>query len=515
MTRKGQTARSITSNWMMLALNVGVAFFLSPYVVKHLGSVYYGIWALANQFIGYLYLFDFGVRESVIRYTAKYVARGQGQRLNQVLSTAILLYVPIAGVTMLATGLVSWGIADWFDIPPENAAEARIAVIFMGLTIAQTFVFNVFTGILQGLNRFDIGNRVGMVAIFVRTALIVLLLGQGYKLAALASVYFALSIASGLVGAYFALRLLREAGIKFHFHIPVRRRLKALAGKIFGYGFFVLVNNVAQKIIFTSDAVVIGAFLGVAKVAPYAIAGTLIDNLRSLMVSTAQVFSPLTSTLFAQRRTAELGALLIRGSKLSVLVTLPIAVTFVVLGDVFVKLWMGEEFRETAGQILFVLGLTQIISAPHYVISSVMYGMSQHNILGYLRIAEAALNLVLSIVLVKSMGVLGVAIGTGVAHLMVAAVILPSVICSRLGLRLRDYWLGIYARSAIAIAPFAAGAWLVREFVPLRGLTSFFVCIGALSAVYLAGVWFVALTRAEREELLRLLPQRQPPVAPS
>ncbi len=97
MARKGQTARSITSNWIMLALNVGVAFFLSPYVVKHLGSVYYGIWALANQFIGYLYLLDFGVRESVIRYTAKYVAKQQPRQLNQVLSTAILLYVPIAG----------------------------------------------------------------------------------------------------------------------------------------------------------------------------------------------------------------------------------------------------------------------------------------------------------------------------------------------------------------------------------------------------------------------------------
>jgi O-antigen/teichoic acid export membrane protein len=264
VARKGQTARSITSNWIMLAVNVGVAFFLSPYVVKHLGSVYYGIWALANQFIGYLYLLDFGVRESVIRYTAKYVARQQPQRLNQVLSTAILLYVPIAGITVLAALVISWGIADWFSIPAANAAEARIAIIFMGLTIAQTFVFNVFTGILQGLNRFDIGNTVGLFSVVVRTALIVILLGQGYKLAALAAVYFGLAVAGGLVSAVFAIRLLRDAGVTFRFHIPVRRRLKALGRKIFGYGAFVLLNNIAQKIIFASDAVVIGAFLGVA-----------------------------------------------------------------------------------------------------------------------------------------------------------------------------------------------------------------------------------------------------------
>jgi O-antigen/teichoic acid export membrane protein len=509
MARKGQTARSITSNWIMLAVNIGVAFFLAPYVVKHLGGVYYGIWALANQFIGYLYLLDFGVRESVIRYTAKYVARSQPRRLNQVLSTAILLYLPIAGATVLVTLLVSWGIADWFHIPPENAREARIAIIFMGLTIAQTFIFNVFTGILQGLNRFDIGNRVGLVSVVVRTVAIVFLLGQGYKLAALAAVYFALAVAGGLVCAIFAIRLLRAEGIAFHFHIPVRRRMRALAGKIFGYGFFVLVNNLAQKIIFASDAIIIGSFLGVAKIAPYAIAGTLIDNLRSLMVSTAQVFSPLSSGLFAQRRLDELRALLIRGGKLSVVITLPIAITFACLGDVFVQLWMGDEFRQTAGQILLVLGLTQIISAPHYVVSSVMYGMSQHNTLGYLRIGEAALNLAISLALVRKMGVLGVAIGMAVSHLALAAVMLPMLITSRLKMRLRDYWIGIYGRTSIAVAPFVAGVLLVREFVPLHNLLQFFACIGALCVVYLAGVWIVALSREERAELLLQLPGRR------
>ncbi len=509
MSASSRTARSITSNWLMLSVNVGVAFFLSPFVVKSLGSVYYGIWALANQFIGYLYLLDFGVRESVIRYTSKYVARAQPQRLNQVLSTAIMLYVPIAVATVLMTLVVAWGVSDWFHIPEENAAEARIAVIFMGLTIAQTFVFNVFTGILQGLNRFDVGNTIGLGAVIVRTVLVVVLLSQGYKLAALAAVYFALAVAGGLLGAFYAIRLLREAGVRFRFHIPARRRLRALAGKIFGYGAFVLLNNIAQKIIFASDAVIIGAYLGVAKIAPYAIAGTLIDNLRSLMVSTAQVFSPLSSSLFAQRRTAEMGELLVRGGKLAVVVTLPIALTFALLGDVFVHLWMGDEFRVVAGQVLLVLGLTQIVSAPHYVVSSVMYGMSQHHILGYLRICEAVANLVLSILLVRKFGVVGVAIGTAISHLIVAAGILPFLISARLKMRVSQYWWGIYGRTSLASLPFLAGLFLMREWVTLSNLFQFFGCIALLCVIYAASIWFMALTSTERDELRAHLPWRR------
>jgi peptidoglycan biosynthesis protein MviN/MurJ (putative lipid II flippase) len=139
-------------------------------------------------------------------------------------------------------------------------------------------------------------------------------------------------------------------------------------------------------------------------------------------------------------------------------------------------------------------------------VSSVMYGMSQHNTLGYLRIGEAVVNLVLSILLVKPLGVLGVAIGTAASHLIVAALILPSVISKRLGMRLRDYWWGIYGRTTLAIAPFAAGLLLVHEFVALRNLVEFFAWIAALSVMYLGCVWFLALTRAERVELRAHLP---------
>ena len=190
-------------------------------------------------------------------------------------------------------------------------------------------------------------------------------------------------------------------------------------------------------------------------------------------------------------------------------VTLPIALTFALLGNVFVHLWMGEEFAHTAGQILLVLGITQIISAPHYVISSVMYGMSQHNTLGYLRIGEAVANLALSILLVKPLGVLGVAIGTGASHLIVAALILPSVISKRLGMKLRDYWWGIYGRTSLAVLPFAVGLALVHQFVRLRNLAEFFACVAVLSLVYLACVWFLALTREERIELKAHLPGRK------
>lgn len=506
MSETRKTARNITSNWVLLAINIAISFFMSPFIVNKLGSVYYGIWAISLQFTGYLFLLDFGVRESVIRYVSKYVARKQGFRLNNILSTAILLYVPITIGCILLTLLCAWGVPRWFDVPPDHVQEARIAVIFVGLTIAQTFVFNVFTGILQGLNRFDVANKVGFVITFLRTALIVATLSAGYKLVALAAIQFSMALIGGFAGAFAATRLLRQHDVPLRFRIPHRRALKALGSRVFGYGFFVLLNNIAQKINFSSDAVVIGVYMSVAWVTPYAIAGSLIDYLRTFIISTAQVFNPLSSQLYSQRRYDELGALLIKGAKLAVAVTLPIAITYAVLGDAFVGLWMGKEYMVAAGQVLLVLGLTQIISAPHYVVSSVLYGMSQHHTIAWLRVGEAALNLTLSIFLVQRLGIVGVAIGTAISHALLAMIALPMLICRRLNMGLAHYFFGIYGGLAIAATPFIVGAIALKTYWPAPNLFIFFGQVAVLTLIYLGSVYVVALSPDERENVRRALP---------
>jgi O-antigen/teichoic acid export membrane protein len=499
-----KTVRSITSNWLLLAVNIGVSFFMSPFVVSKLGSTYYGIWAISLQFTGYLYLLDFGVRESVIRYTAKYVARQQPGRLNQVLNTAILIYVPISlGCAVLAC-LAAWAAPTWFEIDAQHAREAQIAVLFVGLTIAQAFALNVYQGILQGLNRFDVANAVGLVATVIRTVLIVVALSAGFKIAALSMIQFAMAILSGLACAVAARKLLRTSGIEFSLARLPKARFRALSRKVFGYGFYVLVNNIAQKINFASDAVVIGIFMPVSAVTPYAIAGSLIEYLRSLIVTTAQVFSPLSSTLHAQRKSDDLAELLVRGSRLTVAITLPISLTFAVLGQRFIELWMGPEYTSQSGQVLLVLGLLQIVSAPHYVISSVLYGMSQHGSIAWVRVGEAAFKLGLSIYFVQTHGIIGVAWGTAISHCIVVLAVLPGLVQRHVGLTIAQYFLRTYPRLLLAAAPFLAGAfWIDRRF-PAASLFEFFAQVACLCVLYVGSVYVVALSSQERQAMLGL-----------
>ena len=498
MSSTGRLIRNIASNWVGLLINLVVSFFLAPFVVNSLGAAFYGIWALAGQFTGYLYLLDFGVRESVIKYTAKYAAQRQSVKLNRILTTAFLLYTPIFLLCVVAAVIGAWGFPSWFDVDAAHVDTARAVVFLVGVTIGQTFIFNVFTGILQGLHRFDIANLFGIGLSLVRAALIIGALSLGYGIVALSVIQLGIALIGGLFTAFAALYYLKRAGLRFQLVRLSRRSLLALSRRVFGYSFYVFVNNIGQKTIVASNAIVIGVFMPVASVTYFAIAASLIDYVRGLVTATAQVFNPLTSHYVALRQDEAVRQVLIRGSKLTLFVGLPPIVAYLVLGPQFIALWMGPEFASQAGAVLLVLAVAALFSCPHHTMSSVLYGMSRHSVIAYLRVAEAAINVVLSIVLIQDYGLVGVALGSAIPHVVFVTLILPVVVCRRVGLPVRTFFAGAYLGPLLSAVPFAAGAFALDALWPAGNLATFFVQIGLLLGVYALAGYGLALDREER-----------------
>src|SRR2546425_12295303 len=66
--------RSVALNWIALVISIGVAFFLSPFVVHRLGNVAYGLWTLVISMTAYMGLLDLGLRGAVTRFVSKHHA---------------------------------------------------------------------------------------------------------------------------------------------------------------------------------------------------------------------------------------------------------------------------------------------------------------------------------------------------------------------------------------------------------------------------------------------------------
>jgi O-antigen/teichoic acid export membrane protein len=237
-------------------------------------------------------------------------------------------------------------------------------------------------------------------------------------------------------------------------------------------------------------------------VAYFAVAGSLIGYLTNLLSTSAAIFNPLASELHSLRDRSGVTAAFYLGVKICVLISLPVVATFVILGEQFIRLWMGPEFAVPSSEVLAILAVAIFVAAPKYVFSSVLYGMSRHRIIAFLRIIEAAANLVLSIVLVQVMGLAGVALGTAIPSAIIVVFALPAIAGRPVGIRLLQYYERAYLRPLAAIVPFAVAAVWVRDEYPAVDLLGFFLRITGLLLVYVPCAFALVLSREERHVVL-------------
>src|SRR5262245_11459219 len=108
-SKSHRIARNALSNWAVIVYVAGVSFFLSAFIVRHLGATAYGVWSLLVALVGYLGLLDFGVRGAVTRFIAQHHAVGDTQASSAVASGALVLF-GCAGVAAIGlAALLAFG----------------------------------------------------------------------------------------------------------------------------------------------------------------------------------------------------------------------------------------------------------------------------------------------------------------------------------------------------------------------------------------------------------------------
>ena len=315
----------------------------------------------------------------------------------------------------------------------------------------------------------------------------------------LAMIQFTISLVTGLILAIWAVSISKGAGIALNFRMPVWSDVVRVRSSLIRYSSYVFVNNIGQKIVFMTDAILIGIFLPISQVTFYAIAATLVGYLRQLLVSSALLFNPLISHLSALEEEDSVRYAFTAGSRLLLFICLPIGLTFMILGGDFIQLWMGDEYRSLSGKVLLILAAAQIVSAPHQVVSSTLYGLNKHKMLAQWRVVEAVANVALSIALIPHLGIVGVAIGTAIPHVLLVTVVLPIYGARQVGLPLGLYFVQGYVKPMLAAIPFAIGCVIVEEFVSLDSFLSFFAVVAGLCIVYLVIAYFIVLTNGEKQ----------------
>lgn len=417
---KNRLLSNIAANQAGFLVSAIVAFFLSPFVIQSLGPKDYGIWALIVSFTGHYGLLAFGLKNALTRYIAHASAKNEQQRVNGYFNSG-LIFLSISAILVLLLGA---GIAFWiesiFVIPAEDVVDTKIALYVVTITTAVTLIFSIFESTLVANQMFSVTNSIGVVSTLIRAALTLIILDSGLGLIALALLGLFVNITQALTIAFVVLKHLKY--VKIGFRYATINSIKELLS----YSYKTFFITVAVILVYQSDLFVIGLHLPPEEVGKYSLATMLITYLMQFVNSTAYTFSPHATRMVAEKKEIQLKTFFITSSIYMYMVGGFAVGGFLIFGHNFFSLWVGPNYSESS-TILSLLIIPQFFAIGARVGGSILIGMAKVGPLAIVAIGEGVINLILSLILVRFYGLIGVAIGTIIPSIIANAILVPLI----------------------------------------------------------------------------------------
>src|SRR5262249_59072300 len=177
------------------------------------------------------------------------------------------------------------------------------------------------------------------------------------------------------------------------------------------FSVYMAVLDWSAKLNYSSDTMVIGAMLDTSAIALWTVGQRLTQLAQQLTSQLNGALFPAVVDSDATERQDQLQLILIQGTKLSLALAAPLCLGLSAPAGPLITRWVGPQFTASILplQIMLTIVLVRNVTASATLI---LRGAGEHRLLTYPNAAAAVANVVLSIALVRPLGLLGVALGT-------------------------------------------------------------------------------------------------------
>jgi len=355
-----------------------------------------------------------------------------------------------------------------------------MALFVIGLTISLAMPMNAVGAVLSALNRYDLLSYSSLLQLIIRAIGIVLVLHYGKGIVAIAGCEMIASLSSHFIVLITTRNVYPQ--LKIHLHIPSRDLLRQL----WSYGSYSFLLLVSMQVIYQADNLIVGTCISTIAVTLYSIANSLCRYTQQLFNAFTNTFISAASVYESSGYESELRNLYLSGTRAIMFLCLPVLITLIIRAQTFISLWMGPQYSNPSGDVTSVLATALLFSLFNSTASSIAIGVGKHKPVALWTIAEAFSNILLSILLARKLGLIGVAIGTLVPSMVVNLVIWPHFIAKTLRISLSEIVSKIVVPLGICAVPFSLACLAVNVYAhPKKMLSFFYETLLLLPAFYL------------------------------
>lgn len=495
---KGRKVGVILGYLAMLIQNLA-SFILTPLLIVAFGDGDFGVYKLVLSISSYFALADLGLSNAIVRYISEYRAQNDKISESKFVSLIILIDVLVASVLMLI------GVFMFLKLPlifgsSFLASEIDLLKSLFFLTVING-VFNLFTnlarGIIKSYENFGLLKTINILRTFVRFGVALTLISFGKGAFSIILLDTILSLLTLAATSYYCITKLR---VKVSFNLLSKKYAKG----ILSYSLIVFIDAIAFHLFWNADNFIIGIFLSTSAIAIYSIGAQISSLFFSFSIIVSDVIMPgIVTQVTNQASDEELTMTMIKIGRIKlILIALPV-IGFIFLGKSFINFWVGDGYTE-AYTIAMLVIIPSMIAAVYDAGLYIMWAKNKHKVKSIVSLIISGLNIVITVVLVRVIGIIGAAIGTAFAY-TAGYVFFNTIYFHRvLNLDMIRFFKETLAKIWLPILVTSAFAMIISNY-DQSSLFVFFIQVLLITFIYLMLMWSLGMHKEEKKMISNIL----------
>jgi len=493
--------RNISFNFLAQFWFLALSFFTTPYIVNTLGTNAFGVYSIIGVVMGYFSFMDLGLGNAIIKYLAEYWGKRDYKKISAVIGTSLVVYTLIgflgAFILAMGTGIL---VNRLLTVPADLTNVAYFAFYVSALGFLINMPLAIFGNIPNALQRMDITNIRNIIIGTINTLGIVYLLYHGYGLAQIVILNVILSVVGIIVYIVVSKKLL--PGVSFR---PAFDRV--IFKKLFSFGIFKFVNQMAGQIIFQLDKLLIGLFLPIAWVAYYTVPLTLAAKAMSLVFNVAGAFFPTASELSGRRDKTAFYDLYVRSMKLVSILVIPLFVMLFLYSRQILAFWVKGDFADKATITLQLLALAYLIQSFTTVPSLAAESLGKPKVTAAWSMVAAVVNLILCLIFIPLMGINGAALAIFLNSLLVCPISVFYINKKVIGFSNRRLFFEAMSKALLAVILVLPLFWVLKIYL-VKNLALLLLAILLGEVVYFGVSFAIGVIDKKDREIVAVFLKR-------
>lgn len=397
MEDKKKLTINMIASLICFVINMGINFFLSPYIIKNIGTEAYGFVSLANNFVNYATIITIALNSMAERYITIALHKNKKEEANKYFTSVLVANIITLLVLVIPAIVIIMELENILNIGEQLVNDVKILFTIMFINFFVTIIDSTYSISTFATNNLYLKSIRTVESYIIKVGILIIMF-MIFK-PAVFYIGIATLIASIFIliaDIFYTIKLLPD--IKVQKKYFSWKKVKILITS----GIWNTITKLGQLLTDGLDLILCNLMINPVAMGQLAIAKTINGIFSSLMSTVSNIFQPDLTILFAKRRIRDLVSSLKRAMKINgFFANIPLAF-IIAFGPYFFQLWTPTEDSQVL-TILTILTIQGVIVSgaitPMYAVYTITNKIKTDAIL---RIVLGIINIAIVYILLET-----------------------------------------------------------------------------------------------------------------